>query len=75
MEAQKNMKKIEEFLKTDAHKPTVPRVTDGSRSPRRVDKIDGERVEGLSTIGWLRFAPMASMASMVDGGVGGTRGR
>ena len=34
-------------------------------SPRRVDKIDGERVEGLSTIGWLRLAPMAPMASMV----------
>ena len=41
------------------------RATDGPRSLRRVDKIDGERVEGLSTIGWLRLAPMASIASMV----------
>ena len=56
--------KIGELLKRDAQKPTVPRVTDGSRSPRRVDKIDGERVEALSTIGcsdgsdgveWLRM--------------------
>ena len=57
--------KIGEFLKRDAQKSTVPRVTDGSRSPRRVDKIDGERVEGLLTTGWLRLAPMAPMASMV----------
>ena len=57
--------KIGELLKRDTQKRTLPRVTDGSRSPRRVEKIDGARVEGLSTIGWLRLAPMASMASMV----------
>ena len=36
------------FSKADAQKSTTPRETAGSRSPRRVDKFDGERVEGLS---------------------------
>ena len=45
--------KIGDFLKTDAQNPTTPRETAGSRSPRRVDKIDGQRVEGLSWIKWM----------------------
>ena len=44
--------KIGKFLKRDAPEPTTPRVTDGSRSPRRADKFDGERVEGLS---WIKL--------------------
>ena len=54
MEAQNNTKT---FHKRCAQKPTIPRETKGSRSPRRVDKVDGvlaetdgERAVGLSGI-------------------------
>ena len=46
------LRKFEFLLKTDAQKSTTPRETAGSRSPRRVDNIDGQRVEGLS---WIKL--------------------
>ena len=40
-------KEIGKFPKTSVRMTTTPRVSDGSRSLRRVDKIAGEPVEGL----------------------------
>ena len=41
-------KETEKIMGTRWRMTTAPRVSDGSRSLRRMDKIDGERVEGLS---------------------------
>ena len=59
--------KIGDFSKMETQELDALRATEGDRSSRRVDKIDGEHSEGLPSIEgwWAVVATMASMAPMV----------
>ena len=67
---------LERVLEEGCSEADRAKSTDGSRSPRRVDKIDGVRVEGLS---WPKIdgerAEIGAWSPWAEGGVvrGGTR--
>ena len=58
--------RIGDLSKMETQELGVLRATEGSRSSRRVDKIDGGLSEGLPSIEgwWAAVATMASLASM-----------